>query len=440
MTSSAYPKKVWFSFVFSGLTILFLVATLFTGLTDVDRELASTVALPLGTLEFANTMESVTASSRHPVDPGLVMFNNGEEFFADLLREIAAAEHSVTLTNYVFRDGRMTGETFDALIRRAKCGVQIRLLLDGNGGKKAPQDKLDALLQAGGKVEDFRPLGFRYLTRINKRTHVRAIVIDGKVGYTGGLAFDDGWLGDGVGEDKWRDVMFKYRGAMARATQDQFSALWRPTNGEILSGPDFYPLESDDSAAPTDTVSPSGSWFVGLFHAPAPDLAADLQDIVFLTVAGSRDHLYITTPYMTPDKDILEKIMAAARRGVRVEVLMPGPYTDAKLIQAATRARYRDLLGAGVRIFEYQPGMFHAKTMMADGHWSLIGSANLDNRSATLNVENVFAVEDRRLAGMLEAEFAANKARSKEVTLENFRPNPLKTLYFNFARIFAKQY
>jgi cardiolipin synthase len=465
MTIGKYPKKVWFLMVVGAGALVLLVATLFTNFTEKQPDLSSTVALSLGSPDFAAAVESITHSRRLPVEGEIELFNDGTAFMNDLLGEIRAAEHSVTLTNYIFRDGTMTGSTFDAMTERARNGVEVRLLLDWKGSSDAPEDKLEALEQAGGKVETFRPFGFRYLTRIHRRTHVRAIVIDGEVGYTGGLAFDDEWFGDGVGPNRWRDLMFKYRGELARSTQDHFNALWRQTNGEILSGPGFLPTVSTSTdtsavdathgggtevttttaaaATRTDTVSGApagGSWFVGLFHNPVPDLSTDLQDLIWLSIRGASSHVLIATPYMTPDSDIREAIMDAARRGVRVEIVMPGPYTDAKPIQAATRAYYDELLEAGVRIFEYQPGRFHEKTITADGHWSIVGSANMDNRSATLNVENVFAIEDRRLAAALEAELELAKQRTVEITLENWHPNPLKSLYFNFARVFAKQY
>jgi cardiolipin synthase len=171
-----------------------------------------------------------------------------------------------------------------------------------------------------------------------------------------------------------------------------------------------------------------------------PDLSADLYDLMWMSIEAARDHIYVATPYMVPDDDILDALVAAVRRGVRVEVMMPGPYTDAKVIQAATRARYDELLAAGLEIWEYQPGHFHEKTLTVDGRWSIIGSANLDNRSATLNVENVFAIADSALAGALEREFALAKAQAKRITPASWDPNPLQTAYYNAARLFAKQY
>jgi cardiolipin synthase len=467
-TVAKYPKKVWFLIVFALATIFLILATLFTNFTESHTDLSSTVPLPLGSPDFVTAVEAVTHGIRQPVEGEITVFNDGSLFLTDLLGEIRSAQGSITITNYIFRDGTMTGAIFDEMTAKARAGVEVRVLLDWKGSSKAPEDKLEALEEAGGKVETFRPLGFRYLTRIHRRTHIRAIVVDGRVGYTGGLAFDDEWLGTGVGENQWRDLMFKYGGALARATQDHFNALWRQTNGEILSGPDFYPSTlahgphggaggspdttraadsavvagrgADSAVAAGAAASGFGRFFVGLFHDPQPDLATDLQDLIWLSIVGASERVTIATPYMTPDIDVREAIMDAARRGVRVEVIMPGPYTDAKLIQAATRAYYDELLESGVRIFEYQPGRFHEKTVTVDGHWSIIGSANMDNRSATLNVENVFAVEDPVLAAALEAEAELSKESTVEITRAEWHPNLFQRAYFNLARLFAKQY
>ena len=466
-----HPKKLWFLSAVGAVTIVLVLAHLFTSFTERDPALSSTTPLELGTPDFAAAMESITRSPRQEVEGEIAIFNDGTAFLDDLLSEIGRAQRSVTITNYIFEEGRMTGAILDALTEAAARGVEVRLLRDGNGSKHAPEDKLNALVAAGGQATAFRPFGIRSFLRFHRRSHVRAIVVDGEIGYTGGLAFDDQWLGSGSEPEQWRDVMFKFGGSLARATQDQFNALWRQTDGEILSGPDFFPtagapldVPSGDSAgahhgaparelssadttaelaapgALTEVDGPPSSWFVGLFHSPMPDLSSDLYDMMWLSIAAARDRILVATPYMVPVDDILDALMDAARRGVRVEVLMPGPYTDAKPIQAATRARYDDLLAAGIRIYEYQPGHFHEKTLTVDGRWSMIGSANMDNRSATLNVENVFGVEDPALAAALEQEFELAEAKSIEITAESWDPNPLERAWHNLARIFAKQY
>lgn len=269
MTVAKYPKKILFLAVVGVLAIVFVLATLFTSFTETQTDLSSTIPLPLGGEDFMQAVESVVGSPRRLVDSDITVIDNGDVFLADLLGEIAAAERSVTITNYIFREGKMANSVFDALAARAREGIEVRVMLDGQGASEAPEERIDAVVQAGGKVERFRPLSVRSLTRYHKRTHARAIVVDGEVGYTGGLAFDDGWLGDGVGEKQWRDVMLKYGGELARATQDQFNGFWRQTNGEILSGPAFYPVAPEPAAVVVaDSAAGSSSSFVPLFHTP----------------------------------------------------------------------------------------------------------------------------------------------------------------------------
>lgn len=262
---------------------------------------------------------------------------------------------------------------------------------------------------------------------------MRTIVIDGTTGYIGGLAFQDEWLGDGKGAEEWRDMMFKFEGNGARAIQNQFNSLWRQTDGEILSGKVFYP-----DASPSEEISPD-SYFIPLLHTPAPDVSADLLDLIWLSITGAQSYIHLATPYLTPPDEIIEALSQAVARGVEVTILVPGPYTDNKVVQSATRSYYEVLLQAGVRIYEYQPGRFHSKWLTADGHWSLIGSPNMDNRSATLNVENVFGIEDETLAMALEKEFAENVADSREILQEEWHPNIFKKIYYRIMALFTKQ-
>lgn len=414
------------------VTVVFVMATLFTSLTEEALTVTATEHANLGTSPFRAAIESITGAPAQPLYSEVELFNDGSLFLKDLLKEIESAESSITITNYIFAEGEMTNATFDALIKKAEEGVKVRLLLDAHGALKSPEDKTEELEKAGGKVETFRSFSLRTLARFYRRMHVRAVVIDGKIGYTGGLAFQDSWLGNGMSENKWRDVMFKYHGELAKATQNQFNSLWRQTNGEILTGTDFYP-------APMNVSASSNSYFISLLHTPAPDMSADLLDLIWLTITGAEDHIMLATPYLTPPKEIIQALTDAVKRGVKVQILVPGPYTDSKLVQSATRYFYEDLLKAGIQIFEYQPGMFHSKWLTADGHWSLIGSPNMDTRSSVLNVENIFGLEDKKLADALEQEFRENLSHSKEILAENFHPNIFKKAYYRLTVLFAKQ-
>lgn len=415
------------------LTILFILAALFTSLTEEAIEVSATEKPALDTPEFRRAVESIAGSAR-PLDSGIEVFADGNLFLADLITEIEGAERSVTITNYIFHEGEMTDKVFGALRAAAERGIAVRLLLDDHGANSAPKEKIEAIEQAGGRTERFRPVSFRTLTRIHRRTHVRAIVIDGVTGYAGGLAFQDEWMGDGMGEKEWRDLMFKFGGSLARATQDHFNALWRQTDGEILTGTAFYP------PLPSPSEAKLGSYFISLLHAPAPDVSADLLDMIWLTISGAEERILLATPYLTPPEEIVLALKEAVLRGVIVEILVPGPHTDTKIIQSATRSYYEDLLEAGVKIYEYQPGRFHEKFLTADSHWSLIGSANMDNRSASLNVENVFGIEDKAFAGELEKEFAFGKEHAHQITAENFRPSLLKRAWYRTIALFTKQF
>jgi cardiolipin synthase A/B len=429
-------KTMQFLIIFAIITIAFILATLFTSLTETSINLSSTTEVPLGTEEFKRTVESITNSSALALDSNIEIFTDGRLFLADFLEEIRGAENSVTVTNYIFKKGHMTNSILEALTEKAPEGVEVRVLLDAHGGSQAPEETLRKLEEAGGVISYFRPRSFHTITRIHRRTHMRAMVIDGRVGYVGGLAFDDAWLSDGTGPEMWRDAMFKFEGALARVAQNQFNNLWRQTDGEILTGEKFFP----ELPAYPRGGSQSDSYFVGLFHSPAPDVSADLLNLIWLSITGAKSHIYLVTPYLTPPQEILEALEAAVRRGVRVEILVPGPYTDTKIVQSATRSYYEKLLEMGVQIFEYQPGRFHQKFLTADGHWSLIGSANMDNRSATLNVENAFGIEDEKFAKDLETEFIENKERSVEVTKENWNPNIFKRGYYFLTTLFVKQF
>lgn len=414
------------------ITLVFVLATLFTPLTEHNPDISSTVPIEVGTPAFRRAVESVSGAA-DPLAGNTRIFNNGTAFLNDLISEIDGAKKSVAITNYIFNDGEMTEETFDALARAAGRGVAVRLLLDDHGANRVREESLERLEAAGVRIARFRPVSFRTVTRVHRRSHVRAITIDGMKGYMGGLAFSDDWFGNGVGE-RWRDLMFKFEGLPARAIADQFNALWRQTDGEILSGPAFYP----ELGAPK--THSDESYFVSLLHAPAPDISSDLLDLIWLSIMGAKDHILLATPYLTPPKEILEALEAARKRGVSVEVVVPGPYTDSVMSAGVTRSYYEELLEMGVRIYEYQPGLFHSKFLTVDGEWSLVGSANMDNRSATLNVENAFGIESRAFARALEEEFSRNKENAKERTLENFRPSPAKRLWYALTALFAKQF
>ncbi len=421
------------------LAIVLTLVAWFTPWSENQVETTSTTPLKLGTPAFFAAVESITNSPMLPLSSeGVKILNNGDELVPDLTKEIKNAKHSITITNYIFKKGDLLDPLLEAMTERAKAGVQVRVLMDGNGSMKSPKDKLKALEDAGGKVAVFRPLfSWRTILRGNKRTHVRAIAIDGKVAYTGGTALDDGWLGNGLTPEKWRDMMFKFTGLGAKGIQNIFNNLWRQTTGEILSGEDFYPREVTETKV---TLPCRDKCFTTLFHAPTPDLEKNLSQLFWLSTSGAQKHIYIETPYLLPDNNMLDALSAKARSGVEVEIIVPGPYIDSKIVQAASRSYYEDALRAGIHIYEYQPAHIHSKIFTADGEWSLVGSANLDNRSETLNVEDLVAVQDKDFAQGLEKQFLLDKSRTTEITSDSYQTNKFTQLIGRISRLLAKQY
>jgi cardiolipin synthase A/B len=371
-----------------------------------------------------------------PLESGgrATLLNDGDEYFPRMLQAIRAAERTVNLTCYIWEPGEVSDAFFGALIERAEAGVEVRVMLDGLGCIRAPAEDIERLEKAGGSVAWFRPLRFGKLLRFHKRTHRRALVIDGRVGFTGGAAVGDKWQGNAQDPDHWRDVMVEVTGCMAVNLQSAFAELWAYAGREILSGDGHFPLAPDDEYADLPTKH------IHVVSSPVAD-SHPLRLLFLLTFFGARERLWIASPYFVPDDHTREVLESRAKAGVDVRILVPNEHSDAKPVWYATRSYYDELLAAGVRIFEYQPTMMHSKMLVADGTWSVIGSANMDIRSKELNKENVLCVADADLAGQIETAFARDLERSSEVRLDEWRRRGFgQRVLERVSVLFAEQY
>lgn len=386
-------------------------------------------------VDSADFLLSVAGAAGAPVRSGgtATLLNNGVQIFPAILQAIRDAKHTVNFAAYIWEDGRASDDLFEALIERARAGVQVRVLLDGVGGLRAPAEKMAALRAAGGRIEPFRPARLGKLTRFHKRNHRRALVMDGEVAFTGGVAVADKWLGDADHPDHWRDTMTRLTGPAASTTQTAFVSLWAPVAGELLSGPAFFP--------PRDgRVSDGDMVHVGIASSPSSE-DHPLRLFFLQSMLSARQRLYITTPYFVPDEIIRGAAASRARAGVDVRILLPNELTDAKPIRLTSHRYYEELLAAGVRIYEYQPTMMHAKGMVVDGKWSVVGSANMDIRSHELNQENVLGVLDAGFAAQMEAAFHADITRAREIQPEEWRRRgAIPRLAERAAALFAEQY
>jgi cardiolipin synthase len=415
-----------------GLATLAALIGLFSSLGRRPGEITATQVPAVDSSTF---LEAISGTMNAPLQSAgkSRLLNNGDAFFPAMLAAIKGAQKSITFFVYIWEPGKASDDMFAALIDRAQAGIEVRLLLDGLGGMRAPDEDVKRLRAAGGKVNHFRTAAFGKLTRFHKRNHRRAIVIDGRIGFTGGAAIGDKWLGNAETPEQWRDCMVEVTGCMASNLQSAFAEPWAYTCGEILVGDEFY---AEDKGEPENP----DARHVLIASSPASE-EHPLRLFFIFSFMAARKKLYIATSYFVPDKHTRNAVAARARAGVDVRILVPNQHTDAKPIRLAGRSYYDELLAAGVRMYEYQPTMMHCKNVVIDGLWSIVGSANMDIRSKELNQENVMGILDADFASQVETTFLADLEKAHEFKLDEWRKRGLwERFKERFWVLFAEQY
>ncbi|HEU4473611.1 MAG TPA: phospholipase D-like domain-containing protein [Gemmatimonadales bacterium] len=358
------------------------------------------------------------------------ILQNGDRFFPAILEAIRGAEDSINFEVYIFDSDDIGRAFMDAFKERARAGVEVRLLLDWFGSIRLKRAHRRDLREAGVKLEFFRPLALRNLVRMYRRTHRRAIVIDGRIGFTGGAAVSDKWTGDTRTPKEWRDSMTRVTGSLVAGIQSAFAANWVYCCGEIIAGPRFYP--------PNDDTGPACS--LSVVSSPS-DAQQPIRLLLWVSFINAQRRLWIASSYFIPDRHLRKAVQERARAGVDVRILVPGNHTDALPVQFAGRGFYEELLEAGVRIFEYQASMMHSKTVVVDDAWSLVGSANMDERSMEINEENLLGIAAETLAKSIAEGIERDLARSKEINLEEWRRRPVyKRALEKAAKVLIEQY
>lgn len=386
---------------------------------------------PVESPDFSTALATLVGA---PVEKGgtITILNNGDGFLPALLQSINEAKRTINFSVYVWSSGAFSDSVLSALEKKQREGVTVRILLDGLGAMKSSEDDFEPLIAAGGKVQRYRTPKFGKLTRFHRRNHRRSIVMDGQVGFTGGMAVSDVWLGHAQDEEHWRDMMFKVTGPMARSLQAAFVDTWVSSSGEILVDPQNYPV-------PAPAVNGGVERFVHLPSSPADDDQA-MAYFYLLPVLAARQSIYFAVPYFIPDKHLMKALSEKAQAGVDVRLLLPGRHTDNLIVRASAQARYQELMEAGVKIFEYQPTLLHSKFGVIDGQWSIVGSPNLNSRSRQLDEENAFGIFDRRFGEQLQATFATDLQKARQIHLDEWRGrNPLQKLFETASRILDQQ-
>jgi cardiolipin synthase len=331
------------------------------------------------------------------------ILENGDGVFTPMLKDIREAKTSINFEAYIFKSDEAGRRFADALIAAAHRGVQVRLLVDAQGGKLGKLKK--EMESAGVKCKSYRPPS-RYAIW-GKRTHRKLVIVDGRIGYTGGFCIDKRWLGDARNNKEWHDSAARVTGPVVAQMQAIFSEDWTFTSGEILAGNTFFPKPELIGTMQAQAIKSSKG-----------DSSSLPKMLYFMVIQAARKFIHIQNAYFLPDTQIREALVAAAQRGVEVKVMVPGPQTDVPMVRLASRYRYGSMLKGGVKIYEYQPTMLHDKTVVVDGLFSTIGSINFDERSMSTNAEESLSFYDRALADMMEAMFQRNLERCHEVTYE----------------------
>ncbi len=439
----------WWVITLFVIGILATIGVLITMFFTLGRRPRKTWAEDVPAVDTEEFLLTASGMINAPLQRGgtTELLNNGDEYFPRILEDFRNAQKNINFSAYIWEPGKCSEIFFATLIERAKAGVEVRVLLDGMGGFRTPREGIKQLRAAGGIVKRFRPFHLGKISRFYKRNHRRAIVIDGSIGYTGGAAVGDKWLGNASNAKEWRDIMVRCTGCLAVNLQSAFSAPWAFVTGEILTGADFYPdfapkLANADNepATPSPEKKKPEIRHINVVSSPSGE-EHPLRVFFILTFLAARKRLWITTPYFVPDKHTRKSVALRAQAGVDVRILLPDSHTDAVPIRLASHSYYEELLSAGVRIYEYKKTMIHTKSIVVDDDWSVVGSANMDIRSKELNQENVLGILDPDLAMTLAGTFERDLQDAQEITLADWQKRSIiQRLKERLCVLFAEQY
>jgi cardiolipin synthase A/B len=369
-----------------------------------------------GSPTFGRLLESLTGS---PVRQGnrVEILRNGDQIFPAMVESIESAQHNIDFSTYIYWTGGPTIAAFgDALVQRASAGVEVSILLDAVGSAvKIDRKIVQRLRDAGAMVEWFRPPRWYTLNKANNRLHRRLLIIDGSVGFTGGVGVGEEWTGDAQDPDHWRETHVRVQGPAVRDLVGGFQENWAEATQRILTGshlPDIPGVDDGIDVQVTRSSATKGS--------------TDIEELYYSAIAGARRRLWVTTAFFVPPDAFVDALCASAERGVDVRILVNGPHIDKEVLRRTAQRSYDRLLQCGVRIFEYQRTMLHAKTLMVDGAWASIGSNNFTNRSMAVNSELAFSLSDERIVTELEEHFQEDLQASQEFDLKSWRNRPLR--------------
>ena len=339
-----------------------------------------------------------------------------------MLKAIDEAKKSITFETYIYWSGKVGRQFTDALCRKAKEGLKVHVLLDWVGSGKMDKELLQKMESSGIQVGRYHEVSWYSLQKLNNRTHRKIMIVDGKIGFTGGLGVADHWLGNASSKEEWRDTHYRFEGPSVSQMQSVFNENWIELRGELLHGPDYFP-----------PVENAGEQKTQVFKSSPEDGSESARLMYLLSIAAARKNILMSNAYFVPDDLSVKHLVSAAKRGVKIQIIAPGEVTDTKVVRHASRSRWGELLKAGVEFYEYQPTMFHCKVMTVDDIWSTVGSTNFDNRSFRLNDEVNLNVYDSDFAMEQNRIFKEDLSKSRKVTYEQWKNRPFMEKFKEWA-------
>jgi cardiolipin synthase len=403
-----------FSLIFVSVATTSAVALFAVNISSGERKITERLVHQYGVAD-PQFQRSMSALLGPPMVDGnrVETLINGEQIFPAMLAAIRAGKKSITFETYIYWSGKVGQEFATALGERSKNGVHVHVLLDWVGSSKMDPALLDSMRSAGVEIEKYHPPNWYSLDKFNNRTHRKLLIVDGRVGFTGGVGIADEWNGNAEDPDHWRDTHFRLEGPAVAQMQAAFLDNWVKVTGAVLDGPEYFPAETmagNDVAQVFKSSRDGGSQSMHLMY-------------LLSSVAATRS-IDLAMAYFVPDDLSEAALVDAMKRGVKLRMILPGPYTDTEVLRTASHAKWGRLLKAGAEIYEFQPTMFHCKVMVVDGLWSTVGSTNFDNRSFRLNDEANLNVFSAQFAERQTAVFDADLKRSRRITYEEWENRP----------------
>jgi len=338
---------------------------------------------------------------------------NGDQIFPSMLSAIRGANTTITFETYIYWSGSIGRDFAEALAERARAGVQVHVLLDWFGSLKMDENLLKDMEQSGIQVKRFHRPHWSKLQHLNNRTHRRLLIVDGRIGFTGGVGIADEWRGQARNPDEWRDSHFRVDGPVVAQMQSVFLDNWMRATGQVLHGEAYFPA-----------LQPAGKLTAQMFSSSPSGGSESMHLMYMLSITAARESIDLASSYFVPDEMTIATLIDAAERGVKVRIITPNTLIDTEIVRKASRGSWGPMLAAGIEIAEYQPTMFHVKSLVIDGRFSSVGSTNFDNRSFRLNDEANLNVLNPDFGREQQRIFNDDWAKARKVTLAEWQARP----------------